>query len=130
MIRNCAYDINDAELAELADALDSGSSAHKASGFKSRVPHLNFGFNVKSRIMLTSLQNPLVKQIRKLHASKQRREQGVFLIEGTHLLEEACAVDYPLITVCFTPNGSYNISNFGSKPFSGLNGQKLLVQRF
>ena len=31
-----------AELAELADALDSGSSAHKASGFKSRVPHLKY----------------------------------------------------------------------------------------
>jgi len=23
----------------------------------------------------------------------------VFLLEGTHLLEEACAVDYPLVTV-------------------------------
>jgi len=60
-------------------------------------------FNVKSKIVLTSLQNPLVKQIRKLHSSKQRREQGVFLLEGTHLLEEACAVDYPLVTVCCTP---------------------------
>jgi len=53
--------------------------------------------------MLTSLQNPLVKQIRKLHSAKDRREQQVFLIEGTHLLEEACAVNYPLETVCFTP---------------------------
>lgn len=53
--------------------------------------------------MLTSLQNPLVKQIRKLHSAKERREQDVFLLEGTHLLEEACAVDYPLVTVCCTP---------------------------
>ncbi len=53
--------------------------------------------------MLTSLQNPLVKQIRKLHSSKERREQGLFLLEGTHLLEEACAVDYPLVSVCCTP---------------------------
>lgn len=53
--------------------------------------------------MLTSLHNPLVKQIRKLHSAKQRRQQGVFLLEGTHLLEEACAVDYPLETVCCTP---------------------------
>ena len=52
--------------------------------------------------MLTSLQNPLVKQIRKLHASKQRREQELFLLEGTHLLAEACAVDYLLTTVCCT----------------------------
>lgn len=53
--------------------------------------------------MLTSLNNPLVKQIRKLHSSKERREQGVFLVEGTHLLEVACAVNYPLVTLCCTP---------------------------
>ncbi|MCM0593983.1 MAG: RNA methyltransferase [Gloeotrichia echinulata IR180] len=53
--------------------------------------------------MLTSLQNPLVKQIRKLHSSKERRKQELFLLEGTHLLEEACAVDYPLAVVCCTP---------------------------
>lgn len=52
--------------------------------------------------MLTSLQNPLVKQIRKLHSAKYRQQQGVFLIEGTHLLEEACAVGYSLETVCCT----------------------------
>ncbi|GAC1469527.1 MAG: RNA methyltransferase [Chamaesiphon sp.] len=53
--------------------------------------------------ILTSLQNPLVKQIRKLHSSKERHEQKLFLLEGTHLLEEACAVNFPLVTVCCTP---------------------------
>ncbi len=53
--------------------------------------------------MLTSLQNPLVKQMRKLHQAKERREQQLFLLEGTHLLTEACAVNYPLVTVCCTP---------------------------
>lgn len=53
--------------------------------------------------MLTSTQNPLVKEIRKLHSAKGRREQQLFLLEGSHLLEEACAVNYPLVTVCFTP---------------------------
>jgi TrmH family RNA methyltransferase len=53
--------------------------------------------------MLTSTQNPLVKEIRKLHQAKGRREQQLFLLEGTHLLEEACAVDYPLVTICCTP---------------------------
>jgi RNA methyltransferase, TrmH family len=52
--------------------------------------------------MLTSLQNPLVKQMRKLHQGKARREQALFLLEGTHLLQEACAVGYPLQTVCYT----------------------------
>ncbi|MFN6571220.1 RNA methyltransferase [Dendronalium sp. ChiSLP03b] len=52
--------------------------------------------------MLTSLQNPLIKQIRKLHSTKERHKQQLFLLEGTHLLEEACAVNYPLVTVCCT----------------------------
>ncbi|MDF5707476.1 MAG: RNA methyltransferase [Nostoc sp. S4] len=54
--------------------------------------------------MLTSLQNPLIKQIRKLHSTKERHQQQLFLLEGTHLLEEACAVNYPLQTVCCTPD--------------------------
>lgn len=53
--------------------------------------------------MLTSIQNSLVKEIKKLHQAKGRREQQLFLLEGTHLLEEACAVDYPLEVVCCTP---------------------------
>ncbi|MGF1492888.1 MAG: TrmH family RNA methyltransferase [Microcoleaceae cyanobacterium] len=54
--------------------------------------------------MLTSLQNPLVKQIRKLHQAKGRREQQALLIEGTHLLEEAWETGYPLTTICATQN--------------------------
>lgn len=54
--------------------------------------------------MLTSLQNPLIKSIRKLHKAKGRREQQLFLLEGTHLLEEACATDYPLVALCCTPD--------------------------
>jgi TrmH family RNA methyltransferase len=54
--------------------------------------------------MLTSLQNPLVKQLRKLHRAKERREQQVFLLEGTHLLEEACATHAELVVVCCTPH--------------------------
>ena len=53
--------------------------------------------------MLTSLQNPLVKEIRKLHQGKTRRQQGQFLLEGTHLLQEALAVGHPLSVVCYTP---------------------------
>ncbi len=53
--------------------------------------------------MLTSLQNSLVKQIRKLHSAKERHKQDLFLLEGTHLLEEAMAVGYPLEVICCTP---------------------------
>lgn len=56
--------------------------------------------------MLTSVQNPLVKQLRKLQQVKGRREQQLFLLEGTHLIEEALATQYPLETVCYTPQWS------------------------
>ena len=52
--------------------------------------------------MLTSLQNPLVKRIRKLHRGKYRRQQRQFLLEGTHLIEAAYAVNWPLEVVCYT----------------------------
>jgi TrmH family RNA methyltransferase len=52
--------------------------------------------------MLTSLQNPLVKQLRKLSQSKERRKQNLLLLEGTNLIESACQSNYPLLTVCYT----------------------------
>jgi len=58
--------------------------------------------------VLTSLQNSLVKQIRKLQSTKERHKQQLFLLEGTHLLEEACAVNYPLEVVCCTSEWQAN----------------------
>lgn len=52
--------------------------------------------------MLTSLKNPLIKQIRKLHQSKHRKAENLFLLEGTNLLEAACQFHYVLETVCYT----------------------------
>ncbi|MEM7769926.1 MAG: RNA methyltransferase [Cyanobacteria bacterium P01_A01_bin.37] len=52
--------------------------------------------------MISSIQNPLIKQFRKLHKSKERHRQRCFLIEGTHLIEEAIATDWPLDAVCCT----------------------------
>jgi TrmH family RNA methyltransferase len=52
--------------------------------------------------MISSLQNPSIKQIRKLHLVKGRREQNLCLIEGTHLLETAIEVNCSLDTVYFT----------------------------
>ncbi|SFB24450.1 RNA methyltransferase, TrmH family [Lentibacillus halodurans] len=39
--------------------------------------------------MITSLQNTKVKQWMKLHKRKGRKQSGMFLIEGFHLIEEA-----------------------------------------
>lgn len=52
--------------------------------------------------MLTSLQNPTVKQLRKLQQPKERRQQATLLLEGTHLVEAACAANYPLQVLCYT----------------------------
>ena len=38
--------------------------------------------------LITSRRNPLVKRLRGLHGAKGRREQGLLLLEGTHLLQE------------------------------------------
>ncbi len=46
--------------------------------------------------ILTSIQNPLVKQVRKLHRHKARQKQNLLLLEGTNLIEAACQVDYKL----------------------------------
>ncbi len=54
--------------------------------------------------LITSVKSPLVKQIRSLHTPKGRRESGLFLLEGTHLIQEAIATYYPLYLVCATPD--------------------------
>lgn len=38
---------------------------------------------------ITSLQNPLIKQMKKLHTASGRRQQGLFLLEGIKLCREA-----------------------------------------
>lgn len=52
--------------------------------------------------MLTSVQNPLVKEVRKLHKTQERHRQNLHLLEGTNLLEVANKVNYPLVTLLTT----------------------------
>ncbi|ACB49753.1 tRNA/rRNA methyltransferase [Crocosphaera subtropica ATCC 51142] len=52
--------------------------------------------------MITSIRNPLIKQIRKLHRTKGRREHNLLLLEGTHLVETAYKENCSLITLCYT----------------------------
>lgn len=44
--------------------------------------------------MITSLQNDYIKQLRKLQKRKERENKQVFLVEGFHLVEEACLSDW------------------------------------
>jgi RNA methyltransferase, TrmH family len=52
--------------------------------------------------MLTSLKNPLVKQLKSLHRAKERHEQQQLLLEGTHLIQEALAAKVEFLTLCHT----------------------------
>ncbi|MEM9536932.1 MAG: RNA methyltransferase [Cyanobacteria bacterium P01_E01_bin.45] len=56
-----------------------------------------------SSLILTSIRNPWIKQLRQLQRKKGRREQGYFVVEGTHALQEAIATGWPLSAICFTP---------------------------
>ena len=53
-------------------------------------------------IILTSIQNPLVKQARKLHRAKERQKQNLLLLEGTNSIEAAFQVDYKLDIIFHT----------------------------
>lgn len=54
-------------------------------------------------MILSSLQNPKLKQLRALHARKDRQKQRAFLLETTKLLEEARLWNWPLVEVFATP---------------------------
>lgn len=52
--------------------------------------------------MITSRRHPLVRHIRNLHSPKGRREAGLFLLEGTHLLLAALEQNLNLQHICYT----------------------------
>ncbi len=54
-------------------------------------------------MILTSPKNEWIQQLRRLHQAKGRREQGCFLVEGTHLIQEALSTSWPLPALCYTP---------------------------
>ncbi|MEQ1827596.1 MAG: RNA methyltransferase [Pirellula sp.] len=51
--------------------------------------------------LITSAHNTWIKSLQRLHRSAERRSQKKFLIEGTHLIEEAIATRWPLAAICF-----------------------------
>lgn len=53
--------------------------------------------------IITSRKNPLVKELRKLHHSKNRHQQNLFLLEGNNAVTIATTLNYPLAIVCCTP---------------------------
>ena len=105
MIVNRSQCTASAELAELVDALGSGPSVCK--DIRVQVP----GSAFNEHYDYSSLQNPLIKQMRKLQQVKYRRQQGQFLLEGTHLLQAAWEQKWALEIVCYTADCAGQISN-------------------
>ncbi len=51
-------------------------------------------------MIYTSLENPRVKDLRRLHTKKYRDEAGLFLVEGEHLVEEAYKAGFLETLIC------------------------------
>ena len=54
--------------------------------------------------LITSRRNPLVARLRALHQPRGRREQGLLLLEGTHLLQEVLRLGFSPERVVATPD--------------------------
>jgi TrmH family RNA methyltransferase len=54
--------------------------------------------------LITSRRNPLVARLRALHQPKGRREQGLLLLEGTHLLQEVLRLGLRPERILATPH--------------------------
>ena len=61
--------------------------------------------------LITSLSNPLVKQVRALHQKKARVESGAFLVEGIHHVGEAMEAGWDVESILYSPE--LLTSNFG-----------------
>ena len=60
-------------------------------------------FDGRSADLISSRRNPLVQQVRALQQPRGRREQGLLLLEGTHLLQECRRLRLPLQRLIATP---------------------------
>lgn len=52
---------------------------------------------------ITSLSNPLVKQVRALHQKKARLESNLFLVEGIHHVGEAVDAGWDVVSLLYAP---------------------------
>jgi TrmH family RNA methyltransferase len=54
--------------------------------------------------LITSVSNPLIKQVRALRQKKARRESGLFLVEGIHHVGEVVQAGWELESVLYAPD--------------------------
>ena len=65
--------------------------------------------------MITSKQNPLLKEIRSLADKKFRDKLGLYLVEGTKIVSEAISLNLPIRTVIGTEKGIETIKGFAGR---------------
>lgn len=54
--------------------------------------------------LITSLSNPLIKQVRSLRQRKARQESGLFLVEGIHHVGEALEAKWEVDAILYAPD--------------------------
>src|SRR5688500_14655526 len=68
--------------------------------------------------LITSLSNPLIKQVRALRQKKARLESGTFLVEGIHHIGEAVDAGWRMESIFYAPD--LLTSNFARELISRL----------
>lgn len=74
---------------------------------------------------ITSLQNPLIKEIKSLYRKKQRMKSKSFIIEGIKTIEEAIVNGHPIKNIIYTDQ--LLTTKDGEEFFQGIKHMKNLV---
>ena len=72
---------------------------------------------------ITSRRNPLVKRLRLLHHARGRIQEGLLLLEGTHLLEEVLRLGLQPLELLATPP-LWARQGFGQAALQGPQGRR------
>jgi TrmH family RNA methyltransferase len=62
------------------------------------------GQGAPEEVQVTSIRNPRVKALRALRQRKYRRREGLFLVEGIRIVEEALDAGAPVETLVYAPD--------------------------
>ena len=78
--------------------------------------------------IISSHHNEWFKSAMRLHQASERRDRCQFLIEGTHLVEEAIATGWPLESICFDEAWAEQNKLLLDRLVADPNGMKVLLQ--
>ena len=78
--------------------------------------------------IISSHHNEWFKSAMRLHQASERRDRCQFLIEGTHLVEEAIATGWPLESICFEEAWAEQNKLLLDRLVADPNGMKVLLQ--